>query len=219
MIEVICKNCNKLIKRQNSEQKNFFCSRECFITFIRRNKPISASKWVKCPTCGQEFETMSRTFCSKSCASKFSARHRYENKPQKPQMRIVKKCEQCGKEFLCSPSVLKRGRKFCSRSCWIIYRQKSECKIDKIGYPPRWVAISNELKEQIICCEFCGRDKYRSEVFVIHHIISLKWAKIINFEAVNDRSNFMVLCYSCHTKVEYLTERILRLLYPSSTQV
>ena len=63
-----------------------------------------------CPICKTEFETypsLNQKCCSKACA----------NESQKCE-KVERHCDQCGAAFLLVPSQVKKGTKFCSRSCY-----------------------------------------------------------------------------------------------------
>ena len=79
MIELLCNECEKPFlmklkyynKKIKNGQKDFYCSRKCFIN-VTKSKPLKKV----CPYCKKEFSSTthshSTNFCSLSCSSKYS---------------------------------------------------------------------------------------------------------------------------------------------------
>jgi len=102
----ICPQCKKEFTTANHRAK--YCSKEC------SSKSMMHKKLIVCPTCGKEvLVRYSHTFCSRACADK--ARQGVRHTPT-----IVLQCPVCGKSFERS----KARKKFCSRECAIIGRNK-----------------------------------------------------------------------------------------------
>lgn len=80
---------------------------------------------VTCLNCDKNFKVKPSEkakgkgkFCSRECYGKWQSKNlRGENSPVYKRVTIV--CEACGKEFKVAPSVVRRGKKYCSKECYI----------------------------------------------------------------------------------------------------
>jgi hypothetical protein len=72
-----------------------------------------------CETCGTEFyvppSKVSKRWCSWACVPK----ERHSAGPQHQRQATPSTCAHCGGEFYARPSELGKGRKFCSRECFV----------------------------------------------------------------------------------------------------
>jgi endogenous inhibitor of DNA gyrase (YacG/DUF329 family)/very-short-patch-repair endonuclease len=94
-----------------------FCSKECEGVYKRK-----VAK-VVCVNCGKEFEVKNyerseRKFCSHQCYWEY----------KKKQVKVV--CQYCGKEFTVHEARAKKGAKFCSKECEMLYRWGDGRKIE-----------------------------------------------------------------------------------------
>lgn len=104
---LICQNCKKEFVPQNRNYNQKFCSRSCYLEYIKeyggnrsKNRDISI-----CQNCGREFEHWAgrdRKYCSKDCWSKREGKIAYS-------------CVYCGRVF---KDYRSNNRKYCSRSCY-----------------------------------------------------------------------------------------------------
>jgi len=79
-------------------------------------------------------------------------------------------CEQCGKEFTVPPVEVRRGRRFCSPSCWYDHKRervKSTCKICGKEFETRQYEINRGKGKfcsrecsSIYHSRFCGKDHW-----------------------------------------------------------
>ncbi len=102
-----------------------YCSRECANKAQRlttgENHPLWGGRDSRmCPKCKKVFTIYPNSpqhFCSQECAG--IARNR-----------VTISCAHCEKEFTTTPTLLKRGRRFCSRHCMFAY--KGQSSIEKL---------------------------------------------------------------------------------------
>ena len=125
----ICDQCHKeyVVKMDHrgvvAAQKHRFCSRACFIAWMKREKESDTKVTLTCAWCGKEFRVIpslakrGKRFCSKDCYSQWqkTALTGANGSGWKGGPRTLI-CKQCGKEFL---NTEYRGatRAFCSRKC------------------------------------------------------------------------------------------------------
>jgi hypothetical protein len=123
------------------------------------------------------------------------------------------KCIVCNKEFYCSPIIIKKGRKYCSRECFFKYN---------IGINhPRWTGNFKEYKHYRIkkykdwrtsvfkrdnyTCQMCNK----KGVFLHpHHIKSYTYFPKLRYEILNG----VTLCINCHRNIHSLIGNIRRCL-------
>jgi len=75
----------------------------------------------KCKNCGIEFTSYLKDgkFCGRNCY--------YESKKR----RIETNCNKCGKKFKATPSKIRNGRRFCSKSCSVSFTKKGTIHTEK----------------------------------------------------------------------------------------
>jgi hypothetical protein len=145
--------------------------------------------------------------------------------------RIIKICERCGCDFKCSPSQIKRGRRFCSNKCSHQkgIRNNTGRTLFKIGHlSPRkgknfktalYFQIRNNekskqwrsdvFKRDKWTCQTCGKRGVRLEA---HHIkgfseIIYSWSiqsleQALLCPDLWDTINGVTLCYECHQRTK-----------------
>ena len=113
-----------------------------------------------CETCGKEFLVKPSVikhgygkFCSPECYGKWQSKHRRgENSANWKGGKIKQSCQICGKEFLTTPSAIKKGRgKFCSKEC----QGKSQSKHRRLKNNANWKGGMVKQK-----CKICGKVFY-----------------------------------------------------------
>jgi len=163
-IVVQCAQCGKKFRtKQNYINKGNgrFCSKSCFIEWLRRNPPSHPKKRIKhiCKICGAQFEVVPSIvdkgqgiYCSRKCT----------NKGAYSQIEI--KCKICDKQFKARKGE-KDSRQFCNVKCTNEWRKtqtrenngnwqggKDTFVCKQCGKPFERYASSN--------CLFCSRDCY-----------------------------------------------------------
>lgn len=113
-----CDNCGKEFlefKSQVKDNKNVFCSRECFYKYMKGRKKdiVYTSKKCTCEFCGEEFQRVpsfirGKTYCSSECFGKSNIK-----------LREKYNCSYCGKEILRLQSHVKNpdNNVFCNKDC------------------------------------------------------------------------------------------------------
>lgn len=114
---------------------------------------------------------------------------------------VQRKCKTCGKIFYVRKQKLKHDAcNYCCKKCSHI----GAIKPDKINKPIfrgyRWQYLSREIREKNPFCQRCFTRKSR---LTVHHIHP--W----NMGGNNDADNLLVLCDSCHKKVENVSKRMI----------
>jgi predicted nucleic acid-binding Zn ribbon protein len=88
-----------------------------------------------CEFCGKPLNQGKR-FCSPACRNRLQAQQTRETW-------AISVCPQCGKEFHVPPSETKRGRKCCSRPCYVAHRK---------AHADEYRKVANKV------CKNCGKD-------------------------------------------------------------
>lgn len=140
---------------------------------------------LKCYVCGKKFRNRvapseikkKRMVCSKECKAKLISMDKRRGK--------YLKCKRCGKKFFASPSVIKRGRKYCSNYCY--HPVKTGESIASDGY---YVYSSQKVHRQIME-KHLGRKLLPEEI--VHH----KDEDKLN----NDIENLEVMTRAEHNKL------------------
>jgi len=124
-----------------------FCSKKC--EGIYRRKVAR----VVCLNCGKEFEVINckrgeRKFCSHQCYWEY----------KKKQVKVV--CQYCGKEFSVYEARVKRGAKFCSKECEMLYRWGDGRKIESecLWCGKKFVVFLSEVEKGN--GKFCSKECY-----------------------------------------------------------
>ena len=155
-----------------------------------------------CPTCGKMFKSflsLNRIYCSVNCY------HQGGNKKCKPQNRKIKTCTYCGKEVIRPASNFHSEKVFCDYTCMAKW-QSENVRQEK---HPRWAggrrntrgvgwkaARKKALRVAKGKCKMC---RIKSNIGV-HHKIPVRCFK--NPSDAHSQSNLIVLCRSCHPKME-----------------
>lgn len=171
-VEVSCKNCgHTFMTFLSTKDTNKFCSRGCYLDYSHNSRVIKI-----CPSCGKTFFARhhNQKYCSTECRG------------NSMQIRVVCKCEQCGKEFRRKMSEITRSKKhFCTRDCKFEYIKNRDEKINgglnqyMRGRLHRW--RDNIVKDNGKCC-ITGK----TEELVVHHcrsfnILMQETIDILNF--------------------------------------
>lgn len=216
-----CSECGNSFFRRISQLSiagHDFCSRECYLKWIRKpeNKKVlwNYQEWVnkKCGTCGKEYSVARRfaksRYCSRRCKGKAHSIWMSKNNPSKRLVKYVS-CGNCGNYFRVPKSRVARSKNgiFCSYACWHEYLLnhpwinklwkggRSGARMGREWYRYRL----RTLKRDYYTCKVCGATKQDSKVkIVVHHIIIYKVSKS------HDLENLITLCRTCHYRVHRL---------------
>lgn len=128
VLDFECDHCGTKCHRRATVGGANFCSIECRSeAYAGEGNPNFKGKTKKCKQCGANFKFIAdeRKFCSRACY------HESRQRPETPKaikisVKSKKKkikvtyflcCDLCGKRKKVSPSVIKRGRRYCSYQC------------------------------------------------------------------------------------------------------
>ena len=131
----------------------------------------------------------SASYCSRGCLSAAKS--------------VQRECKQCGRPFVTQVGRLSgktnSSAKFCSRECYWASMRKP-VKAGKLAGGV-WQRLSESVRLQTPFCGCCGKVRGRLET---HHILPRRMG------GLDDRSNLIPLCPSCHKRVESLTRAMAR---------
>ena len=231
-VQIACEYCGNLHERTKwsiKRAKHHFCSRKCVDAYAVETKRYTGENnpnWqekltLKCANCLKEFsrlECNSRNrknfFCSQKCTCEWKSKNvRGESHPL--HKRIIMVCEWCSREYETIPFDLGK-RRFCSGQChsswfleWVSTVRVKEAHPNWKGgatsyRAPNW-PIQSELarRRDNYKCQRCQSD---SELNV-HHIKAFRLFGIERYLEANDLGNLITLCKSCHSIVEWETNR------------
>ncbi len=154
-----------------------------------------------CPTCGNIFKTFQsqdRLYCSSFCY------HQGGNKRCKPTNKVIKKCDFCGKDVIRPASDFHAEKTFCNYSCMA---QWQSAHLRQSNHPRwaggrrntrgcGWRAAKKEARRRSKGkCQIC-----KQPANTVHHKIPVRC-----FQRPSDahhQTNLVVLCESCHPKME-----------------
>jgi len=190
----------------NKSYCSFSCRNKSRIN--TKNKSEFSCKW-----CGEKFTAWTYRnpkFCSRQCMSEYGSR---QPRPKsRKDVYIELPCAQCGKLHKFNKHQIRlRGGKYCSKKCKYDAMSISKRGLGNINYKggkssyrgPNWGRQSRATrKRDKYTCQICGSPYSKFGIKIdVHHI---KPYRIFNgdFEKANDLSNLIVLCKSCHAKVE-----------------
>ena len=183
-IKRICKECGKEFEIKSATiryGKGNYCSRVCKdkaqSKIIGENSPHWQGGKVinKCEECGKEFPVYEAIikqgkgkYCSKLCANKAKSQlYVGENAPNY-KGKVIKKCQECGKEFPVYESVIKNGHgKFCSQVCKGKWQSKNIVGENAYNYKGKVIKKCQECGKEFPFRESelnQGRRKYCSKV-------------------------------------------------------
>lgn len=209
-----CNYCGNSIERYQLEEKeNYFCTAVCALLHYSKNRE-KKKELYHCKQCGDEFERYiyrNTQFCSKKCAYIY-----LKGKPKRKKKKIQKTCLICNNPFKVLPS--RKDRKYCKKCDGRKYedaytRVSGENHFRSKGgieteFGSNWMEQRKKaLKRDKYTCQSCGYIKGQSAMkVVVHHIIPRSEFTKISIEYLekegNKLSNLIVLCASCHPKVE-----------------
>lgn len=111
-----CLICGKPFKVVPARRDAKYCSQKCYFEAQKAKEPVK----LICKHCNKSFYVPlwraeeNPKYCSIKCA-----------RTPKPQNQIIRKCENCGNNFIVTPSLLKHtAAKFCSRKCHYEFQDK-----------------------------------------------------------------------------------------------
>lgn len=187
-----CKTCGrKFMSAMKNGRFKELCSAACRGISQRRREPKN------CKTCGKAIISrlsMPRKYCSLKCH--FDASWK------------VFTCPQCGMTFRTVKSNRKRGRAFCSRSCFYGYykgeRNRLWRGVEAYFTTPEWASIAEQIRERDgHKCLACGIPQKKGQRLCVDHIIPyrLTWK--------HDDVNLLSLCKPCHFKKTHAERCVL----------
>lgn len=232
MLDLTCEACGKEFQRQQSSlKKHTFCSKECTDRWRKESKLFVGKdnpNWKErvsliCCTCGKSFERLAcniaseRNFCSKVCHVEWQRTIRGAEHPL--YKRVVVQCEICGIEYETIPA--KAERRFCSQECnnvWFgrwaaterIQGKHPNWKGGAVNYRgPNWKRQSLKARQRDnFTCQRCGAHLPEGgKALPVHHIVPFRAFGVDRYKEANDLSNLISLCVSCHSIVEWETNR------------
>lgn len=132
-----------------------------------------------------------------------------KNHPTWKGVKIIKICEQCGKEYEIKPSVEKRSR-FCSRKCvniWLSENSRDDNNASwkgGISFEPYCPKFNKPFKESVrekfgrVCFLCPTTEEENGEKLSVHHVN-------YNKDCLCDDSvcEFVPLCNKCHSKTNH----------------
>jgi len=167
-----------------------------------------------CEYCGKEFIQIDpsnwnthspQRFCSRICAGKGAAKERglHVRKP------ITFTCEHCGKPFT-RKARADREYRYCSRECYIKHNRGENHHNWQGGYDryygPNWTEQRlKALERDSYACQDCG---ISDDWMDVHHITPRSEFDTSEWKAMNDISNLVTLCHSCHARRHADVERL-----------
>ena len=164
-----------------------------------------------CPTCGntfKSFQSLNRIYCSSACY------HQGGNKHCKPENKLTKKCDYCGKEVTRPASNFHAEKTFCDYACMAKWQSEN---IRQENHP-RWTGGRRNTRGcgwRAAKAEARRLSKGKCKVCrilanTVHHKIPVRC-----FKSPSDahcQSNLIVLCASCHPKMEKVFRETMPLL-------
>lgn len=178
-----CEQCGKTFQRsprRSRKTKINFCSRLCYIRYIKRNNIVEHQRYrkspikpipIQCHKCGISFlrhprHIRKQNFCSKEC----------HNKALGP---VACSCEQCHKLFLKQQSQIKKTKhNFCCKTCACIYYNAHKTKGTRASKLEKWLAIKLPELYPNLEFHFNRKDAINGELDIF--IPSLKLAFELN---------------------------------------
>lgn len=207
------------------------CSKDCFAEWVSERTGEAAANWrggkvtKHCPVCGGEYEAWpheadDRVVCSPSCRYEwYSLEYSGENHPRWNGGKVTKACPICGDEYSLYPSGHETYSTCRSEECTYRYQSRilsgenhprwngggsrgfiTTIKNTLAG-DRTWQSIANTYRESRGSrCDHCGRSPTEDErALSAHHIVPIRAGGSHVDELL------MVLCNSCHPKIEAYT--------------
>ncbi len=208
-VMVECDNCGGVVNKDFSQvknNKNNFCSRECYIKWRAERKP----KYI-CDVCNKEYsvsagryKNKAQHYCSTECLRKG-----YKGEGVYNYNSVDCVCGMCNKKFIKKRVFVEESNNdFCSRECYFEYRRTHAApkaflvNLRGLGVMRRWKKAVSKRDKGI--CQRCGDVKN----IEIHHVVHFR--DIINNNNIKtveealeckeiwDVENGMILCADCH---------------------
>lgn len=216
--EIECANCGVTFSRKPSQIERAAeptCSVKC-MGEVRR-----ARVEVECAYCGKEIQRkesqirgQGHYFCDHRCKGEWQSG---ENHWRYKHGEGETECDWCGETFRRSPSkndLYESGRTFCKRGCFDSWAADAGIRAGENngnwrgGYDPYYGPNWEEQRERALdrdgrTCQGCGDD----DVDVLPHHIRPFREFDGDYEAANDLSNLVTLCWECHPRWEGIPVR------------
>lgn len=215
-VKVECENCSQEVLKYRYEldrSEKLFCSRECHLEFRSSNPEsytgdIGPSRRVFCSAegCDKGFEVANSRY--EECDRYYCCRDCYLNEHKKPSGKFLEcDAEGCSEEFYVFPSNLDSDNHYCSNECQAEmfmgennHRWKENC----VRYYGRnWYKKRREVRERDnFRCQVCGVHDSDTDMCLDVHHIDRTALENGDPERANRLSNLVLVCRSCHCKVE-----------------
>jgi len=201
-IRYTCPICSNVFL-DRAKRRRVYCSRPCMYEARRlTGKRVR----LACEYCGAQFTALDgsgwnthnqQRFCSQSCKGKGIAQERHLHIREKTTFI----CEHCKKPFV-KMARADREYHFCCLQCFWAERRGEKHHNWQGGtdryYGPNWDEQRlKTLSRDNYMCQICGISK---EGMNVHHIVKRSEFGQ-NWKTMNDLSNLLTLCSSCHGRV------------------
>ena len=221
-VQTYCSYCGKSIMKCPSRiEEHNFCCHEHYAKWLSENQtgedhPNYSKRTVKCSYCGEEIERpkwhrerATNYFCDHECYSNYLKNGK-----------VLTNCTNCGKEIVLSRyRYLQSENSFCSKDCYDEWHRGKNCYNWKGGISsqyrgPNWEQQRGKaIKRDNNTCQICGASG-ESVKLDVHHKIPFQdferegidkdkdIIERIDYKEANKLDNLILLCDSCHRKVE-----------------
>lgn len=205
----ICGYCGKEYHPNYGRPNQSFCSRSCYL----KNRWGEKQPVNICPTCGRPATSRGyrkQVYCSWECAQIGKNGRPNPGRSNK----ITKTCAWCGKDVERPKSNFHSNLVFCDYSCMAQWQSINKRK----GNHPRWAGgtrnargcgwkAAREEARRLSKgrCKMCG-----IKANTVHHKIPVRCFK--SPSDAHSQSNLIVLCPSCHPKMEKIFRETMPLL-------
>lgn len=203
-----CVQCGNDFHPHYGRDDQFFCSPECYL----KNRWGDKQPHPICPICGKEAVSSHRTriYCSWECAQKGKVGRKNPGRSN----RLQKPCEWCGKNVDRPAADFHTEKVFCGYDCMAKWQSKNTRQENH----PRWAggrrnargcgwkAAKTEARRLSKgLCKVC-----KVKANTVHHKIPVRCFK--SPSDAHRQSNLIVLCSSCHPKMEKIFRETAPLL-------
>ena len=160
---------------------------------------------IICANCNKIFDrhpNLNQKFCSVLCFHTWR-----RNKAR----RVIVFCTNCGLQFEKLESIAQNNKHhFCTRQCYVLYKSKTNSKIQSLYYGPDWNEKSRQARTRDkYICQICNatRANNNNRALTVHHIIPFSDFKYIpnvnnNYKEANNLQNLITVCLRCHRLIE-----------------
>lgn len=229
-VGVVCENCGEsmtVFSHKKERNANHFCSQECYgqwrsEMFVGKKHPNwcsnqeSAKEKYKCKNCSEEVwrypsQVNDLVFCSDECYLDWVEKEYSGRKhPDWSGGRKDVECDICGDEVQrYEDEIESTSVTVCSRECLYEWTSSSRdmpsgedhwaWEGGPVDFGEDWYEMRAKIRERDEVCQKCGEDGSGDQLHV-HHIVPRR--EFENVNESNTRDNLILVCRSCHMKVE-----------------